>query len=283
MILVVESGATKSHWVAADGEGRVAASCTTSGMNISTFAVNDVLDVIAQGAASLPATQIRELYFYVAGVLDADIRKKLESAFRTRFPFLRTIEMESDLLGAARAVCGHSEGIAAIMGTGSNSCLFDGKDIVGRIGSGGYILGDEGSAASLGLSFLKDHIKGLLPKEIEDELKAVADVSYATVVANVYGRKSISPSAYLGSFAPFVIEHYDHPYIKAITDANFRAFFVRCISRYPALPVGIAGGFAYACRDIIRTVAAEQGIEISRFVKSPVTSLVSYHTEKRQN
>ncbi len=279
MILVVESGATKSHWVAAGRNGRVEASCTTSGMNISTFAISDVLDVMAQGAASLPAERISELHFYVAGVPDADIRMKLEDAFRSHFPGLGPIEMESDLLGAARAVCGRSIGIAAIMGTGSNSCLFDGSNIVSSIGSGGYILGDEGSAASLGLSFLKDHIKGLLPKEIEDELRAAEDVSYSTIVANVYGRKSISPSAYLGSFAPFIIGRYDHPYIKNIVDANFRAFFTRCISRYPSLPVGIAGGFAYACRDIIRAVAATEGVEISRFVKDPVTALITYHTE----
>ncbi len=280
--LIIESGATKSQWLLISVDG-AAVRVELPGMNVSTMAMGEIEAIIAEGAASVGDFTVRssvtEIYLYTAGVIDAPRREALESAFRAQFPALTVLEMESDLLAAARAVCGHAPGIAVILGTGSNSCLFDGKEIVAHVNSGGFILGDEGSAARLGLKFAQDHIKGLVPAEVDADFCARFDGSYANIVANVYGRTGISssPSAYLGAYAPFLMGWYDRSeYVRNLVDENFRDMFRRYVRRYNSdLPVGIVGGFGYACRDIISRIAAEEGVVISQFVKTPVDLLVS--------
>ena len=166
----------------------------------------------------------------------------------------------------------------AIMGTGSNSCQYDGRQITKRIYSSGFILGDEGSAATLGKLFISDFLKGLVPQDIAEDFASRYPSDYRTIVANVYGSES-SPSGYLGSFAPFIMEHYSHPYIKELVDGNFRSFFRRSIKQYDTeqYPVGIVGGFGYALKDIITRIASEEGVRISRFIKNPIDGLVEYH------
>lgn len=276
MKLIVESGATKSEWLVVGGDGKEKCRFAMPGMNVSTMSLEDIRAIVCESALKIDAGDISALHFYTAGVIDQRLQGPLEDIFRGVFANLSFVEMQSDLLAAARAVCGRGAGIAAILGTGSNSCEYDGERITAHVNSGGFILGDEGSAARLGLIFLQDLIKGLVPEPIAAEFSSRYDGSYAGIVANVYS-KSQSPSGYLGSFAPFILEHYDNPYIKEIVDGNFRAFFERCIKLYRPLPVGIVGGFGCACKDIILGIAAEYGVEISTFVHSPIDYLVSYH------
>jgi hypothetical protein len=189
-----------------------------------------------------------------------------------------SIEFHSDLTAAARAVCGHKPGIAGILGTGSNSCQYDGEKIVKQVYSGGFILGDEGGAATLGKLFISDFIKGLVPAEIVEDFKSRFPSDYGSIVASIY-RSSGSPSGYLGSLAPFIMEHYEHPYIKELVDGNFRSFFRRCIKQYDTdtNSVGIVGGFGYALQETVRAIASEEGIRISRLIKAPIDELVKYH------
>ena len=190
-------------------------------------------------------------------------------------------DVQTDLIGAARAACGHEPGIAAILGTGSNSCQFDGNSIVRRVYSSGFILGDEGSAATLGKLFISDFLKGFVPEAVAKDFARRFPSDYATIVENVY-RNPDSPSSYLGSFAPFILEHYDDSYIKELVDGNFRAFIRRSIKQYDyqRYPVGVIGGFGYALRDIFTRIAAEEGIRISCFYPAPVEGLIKYHTEQ---
>ena len=134
-------------------------------------------------------------------------------------------------------------------------------------------------AATLGRLFIADFLKGLVPAHIAENLAERYETSYETIVENVY-RSTGSPSAYLGSFAPFIMEHYEDPYIKELVDGNFRAFFRRSVKQYdyPTHPVGIVGGFGYALKDIICRIADEEGVRISRFLPQPIEGLVEYHT-----
>ena len=288
MILIVESGATKSDWRAVSKDGKEMKKIIAEGVNVSTMTAGTIREIIlttikkiiSEIDAQFAHEGVSRIYFYCAGVVTEDIGAVIREAFAEAAPGA-SCEIESDLIAAARAACGHSEGIAAIVGTGSNSCLYDGSKIVGRVYSGGFILGDEGSAATLGKLFIADFLKGLVPAEIAADFAARCDSDYATIVQNVY-RSETSPSGYLGSFAPFIMEHYPDKYIQELVEGNFRSFIRRSLKQYDTerYPVGVVGGFGYALKDIFAKVAEEEGVRISRFIKEPIDGLVDYHLER---
>lgn len=288
MILIVESGATKSDWRAVSRGGKEMKRVISEGVNVSTMKTGAIREIILTAIKKITSEtedqsaqdSLSRIYFYCAGVVTEDIGDVIREAFAEVVPGA-SCEIESDLIAAARAACGHSTGIAAIIGTGSNSCLYDGKQIAGRVYSGGFILGDEGSAAALGKLFIADFLKGLVPVEIAAEFTARYDSDYASIIQNVY-RSQTSPSGYLGSFAPFIIEHYNNEYIRELVEGNFRSFIRRSLKRFDTdrYPVGVVGGFGYALRDIFAKVAEEEGVKISRFIKEPIDGLVAYHLEE---
>jgi N-acetylglucosamine kinase-like BadF-type ATPase len=243
---------------------------------MSMDAVRAVVDE-ALGQLCCAEDSVESLHVYVAGAVTNEIEANLKSLFAEYFPSA-DVEIQTDLVAAARAACGHAPGVAAILGTGSNSCQWDGEKIVKKVAAGGFILGDEGSAAALGKLFLADYIKGLVPAEIAEDFASRYPSDYATIVANVY--RSQAPSAYLGGFAPFIMEYYSHPYIKEFVDGNFRSFIRRSLKQYDTEggPVGVVGGFAYALKDIFLQIASEEGISVSRIIKAPIEGLIEYHS-----
>lgn len=283
MILIVESGATKSGWRAVSRDRKEMKRVIAEGVNVSTMKASAIKDIISDAARQFAHEGISEIYFYAAGVITDEVSAMIKEAFAESIP-AASCEIESDLIAAARAACGHSEGIAAIVGTGSNSCLYDGTQITGRVYSGGFILGDEGSAAALGKLFISDFLKGLVPADIAADFAARYDSDYAAIVQNVY-RSQTSPSGYLGSFAPFMMEHYGNDYIRELVEGNFRSFIKRSLKQFDTdrYPVGVVGGFGYALKDIFTKVAEEEGVRISRFIKEPIDGLVAYHLEKGDN
>ena len=280
MILIVESGATKSDWRVISKDRKEMKRIIAEGVNVSTMRMDAIKNIISETAGQLAQDGISEIYFYTAGVVTEDISSELKSVLNRTIP-CAICDIQNDLTAAARAVCGHSTGIAAILGTGSNSCLFDGEKIIQRVYSCGYILGDEGSAATLGKLFIADFLKGLVPAEVAADFASRYDSDYATIVQNVY-RSEASPSGYLGSFAPFVMEHYSDEYIRELVEGNFRSFIRRSLKQYDTerYPVGVVGGFGYALKDIFAKVAEEEGVRISRFIKEPIDGLMDYHLEK---
>lgn len=272
MILVVEAGATSTRWRAIGADGRVA-KAHTGGVNVATIARAVVEERVAKAVAELnPAGErLERVHFYAAGMLSDEVA--------SLFPGTR-VECASDLLAAARAVCNHEPGIAAILGTGSNSCFFDGEKIVKNVHSSGFILGDEGGGAALGRLFMSDFLKGLVPQALSEEFATSFQVDYPTVVREVY--KSPTPAAYLGSFAPWILSHAGEPgYARDLVEANFRAFCERCLLQYDVArwSVGVVGGFGKAAREWFEPVAASYGIRISGFQDDIIDSLVRYHYE----
>ena len=221
-LLIADSGSTKTDWLFIGSDG-TKTELHTKGINPARDSRDTIYNAIYHELlTSLPdSANLQAIFFYGAGCIepfDKSVRSVLEELFPES-----NIEVESDLLGAARALCGHEEGIACILGTGSNSCLYNGKDITLHTPPLGYILGDEGSAARLGKLFISDFLKGLVPAHIANALTERCDTSYEAIVENIY-RSSGSPSAYLGDLAPFIMEHYEDPYIRNLVDGNFRAF-----------------------------------------------------------
>lgn len=280
MRVIIESGATKSDWRVVSAAGEEMARFAASGTNVSTMPMSAVEAVVRDVCGQIieQGIAIDAVYMYTAGVVTAGVRTALMQTFQSIFASA-TVEIEDDLTAAARAACGHCAGIVAILGTGSNSCQFDGEKIVKRIYSGGFILGDEGSAATLGKLFIADLLKGLVPKYIADDFASRYQYDYAAIVENVY-HSTTSPSAFLGGLAPFILEYYNDAYIRTLVDDNFRAFVRRSLKQYDVdrYPVGVVGGFGNALKSIFSEIATQEGITLSRFISSPIEELIKYHT-----
>lgn len=280
MRLIVESGATKSDWRVVSDAGQEVARYAAAGTNVSTMQMKAVETIIGDVCKKIAeqGIAIESVNMYTAGVVTGRVREVLTQAFRATFVEAE-VEVMDDLTAAARAACGHDAGIVAILGTGSNSCQYDGEKIVKRVYSGGFILGDEGSAATLGKLFIADWLKGLVPKPVADDFAARYGYGYAQIVENVY-HSAGSPSAFLGGFAPFILEHYDNSYIRALVDDNLRAFVRRSLKQYDVdkYPVGVVGGFGNALKEVLSEIAEQEGITISRFISSPIDELIKYHT-----
>lgn len=277
MRLIIESGATKADWCLLDG-GIAAKRFKTSGMNFSTMSEEGIREIIKSALPMLGSAEVDEIFLYAAGLIDGSpAYNDTVAAFAKVFQGA-VFEGASDMLAAARAVCGRSEGIAAILGTGSNSCFYDGVRILRNVRSGGFILGDEGGGACLGKLFLADYIKGIVPEPLASEFGSAFKVDYMTVVENVYRKPA--PSAYLGSFAPWILEHSADAYVNRLLRRNISDFFDRSLLQYGRrdVPVGFVGGFAAACESVLRDIAGEKGIAVSRIMSSPMEGLISYHS-----
>ncbi len=290
MIIIVESGATKTDWCAADPD-RDPINVKTAGMNLATMHRETVEEIVIEAVSAFRdkglSGDVSEVHFYAAGLIVPEGEtvpaqaEDLDKVLRYIFPEAE-IEYASDLLDAARAVCGHKPGIAAIMGTGSNSCLFDGVRIVKNVRSAGFILGDEGGGARLGKLFMSDFLKGLVPEPVSSRFAEDFKVDYMTVVRNVY--RGDAPSKYLGSFAPWILEWYEScEYVRDLVDRNFRDFIERALRQYDVdrYPVGVVGGFGYANRHILEKVAEPYGIRFSTIIPAPIEGLVEYHLGRK--
>ena len=275
-MIICESGATKADWRVIKN-GVQTAQVLSAGMNVSTMTMDTIESVIKEAADILPAGEYDEIHFYTAGVVTPSIREDMERIISTYFT-VSEIELQTDLVASARAACGHEPGIAAIMGTGSNSCQWDGEKIIKQIKSGGFIIGDDGSASVLGKLFISDFIKGLVPEEIAAEYAETFPHEYPDIVEKIYHNPG-SPSGWLGSLCPFIMSHYSNPYIKQMVDNNFRAFVERSLKQYEIdrYPVGVIGGFGNALKDIIKPIFEENGIRIRNFIPSPIEELIKYH------
>jgi len=299
MKLIADSGSTKTDWSVTFGNN-VALSVKTQGINpfhqpeqvISDILSSELLPQIEPVVAS-----ISEIHFYGSGCNEANaavMQALLSRVFSddvSSFGDGVRVFVYSDLLAAARAVCGTSPGIACIMGTGVNSCLYDGAGIVSNTRPLGYILGDEGSGAVLGRLFLNALYKGFLPQSMAGEFEQWIGMSYQDIITRVY--REPMANRFLAGIAPFIHDRLDIPAVRGIVVDNFRNFFRRNVVQYSAsslpagavassadassLPVGAVGSIAYFFRDELCEAASLEGFTLSRVLRSPMDGLVAYH------
>jgi N-acetylglucosamine kinase-like BadF-type ATPase len=282
MKLIVESGATKTAWRAVCKDGNVRA-VQTSGLSPTCLDPEHIGSLIRKAVPVLnpEGERVERIFFYGAGLVSEDSAAPLRECLEMWCPFAE-VEFHSDILAAARALFGDGSGVVAIMGTGSNSCLYSDGQIVRNIRPGGYVLGDEGSGVALGRAFLSDFVKGLLPQEIEREFVRETGLDYAQVVRKVY--KEPAASAFMASLAPFVMAHISDPYVYKLVEECLESFVKRALARYSetcddagARKIGVIGSFGCACEEILREIGGKYGLEFVRFLKSPIEELVKYH------
>lgn len=275
MIIVIESGSTKADWRSVSDDGTVR-SLRTAGMNPLHQTYEDIKGVVSKAVPELnpDGRSVNAIYFYGAGILSPAVAEPLVSALNLWCPFAH-VECESDLVAASRALFGNGTGVAAILGTGANSCMWENGRIVSAIRTGGYILGDEGSGAVLGKMFLADYIKGLVPEPLASEFAEEYGLDYAAIVTKVY--KQESPSRFLASFARFVIENRGDEYAAGLIRRNLRSFVERVLSRYECRRIGVVGSVGTACKDELIEIGQEYGLEFVRFIQSPIDELLKYH------
>ena len=283
MKIIVESGATKTAWRAVYEDGTVR-EALTEGLSPTCLEEEHIRDIVRAAVPVLnpSGSRVEEIFFYGAGLVSEASSAPVRALLEDWCPFAR-IEFHSDILAAARALFGDGSGVVAIMGTGSNSCLYEEGEIVRNIRPGGYVLGDEGSGVALGRAFLADLVKGLIPENIEKEFVAETGLDYSAIVRKVYKEKAAS--AFMASMAPFVLAHTSDPYIQAMVQDCIGSFLKRALARYAgtardkdaARKVGVVGSFGCACENILREAGKLYGLEFVRFLKSPIDELVRYH------
>lgn len=279
MIIIAESGATKTDWRSVADDGTVVP-VQTEGLNPMVMSHEQISGIIGKAVPAVNPTGrlVSHVFFYGAGLVSAESGAVLSSILDLWCPFAQ-VELHTDMEAAGRAVFGDGDGVVAIMGTGSNSCLWENGRIVRNIRPGGFILGDEGGGAALGRMFLADYIKGLVPEALASLFDKTFCLDYAAVVKGVY--KSEAPSRFVASFAPFIYENRNDAYAAGLIERNVRDFMERSLKRYGNREVGVVGSFGYACREELEVIGKEFGLEFVRFVKSPIDSLVAYHQSKK--
>lgn len=280
MLLIADSGGTSTSWALCDSNGDVTL-IDTCGYNAVHSPAGLLHDSIKGSALMESAHKIDRVLFYGAGCAGEKpvrrVRKELDKCFGNA-----DIGIASDMLGAARALCGHDTGIACILGTGSNSCLYNGTAITANTPPLGYILGDEGSGASLGKRFLGLLLKGHMPKEISDAFAMrYPRLDTAEIIERVY--RGTSPNAFLASMCLFISSHSSHPAMSDFIVEEFRRFFRLNVAPYEGsrtLPVHFAGSVAAYFRPQLERAAQAEGYNIGTILASPLSGLITYHTRE---
>lgn len=282
MYIIVDSGSTKAEFMLLDNKCPAGDSFTISGINPFYQTEKEIADLLQSSISKdFPAQSVTKIYFYGAGCSFPEKKAMVANALKTFFT-KADVEVDNDLLAAARSLFGNQRGIACILGTGSNSCLYNGKEIEMNVSPLGFILGDEGSGAVIGKKLVADCLKNQLPTELKEKFFQYYDTTPQQIMDNVY--KKPFPNRYLASLSHFWIENLDEPHIHAMVRNSFSEFFDRNIKQYPHQneKLGFVGSIAFLCRDILTEVAETKGYQIDKIIKDPMEGLVAYHELKKK-
>ncbi|MEQ9287973.1 MAG: N-acetylglucosamine kinase [Cyclobacteriaceae bacterium] len=279
MILIADSGSTKTEWRVIDGDGNVS-QIRTSGINPYYQEENAIAGILEAELDDHLGLPVEKVFFYGAGCSTQESRDKVANCFATLMPGAEC-EVSTDMLAAARSLCGHQPGIACILGTGSNSCLYDGVSIVENVPSLGYILGDEGSGSYLGNRLLGHFIRKELPTAILAKMDKRFELSRPVILENVYQKPA--PARYMAGFSKFIFQNISDPFLYKMVYDGFMLFFEKNIMKYTDYKkeqVHFTGSVAFYYTNILRKVAADLGINVKHIVEGPIAGLTLYHQKQ---
>jgi len=277
MILIADGGSTKTEWrIIRDGQSGPAV--FSAGINPYFLTAPEIVDLIQRELEFLKGQAVSEIWFYGTGCNSEAKNTRVSSALVTLFPGSR-ISVGSDLLGAARSLCGNSPGIACIIGTGSNSCYYDGKKIVSNIPPLGYILGDEGGGAVLGRKLISAVLKKQVPSEVAELFFDTYKMSTPEILDSVYMRPF--PNRFLGQFAKFLSANINHPELQEIVSTSFDEFLKRNVLQYPEshkYDIHFTGSIAFHFRSFLEMSLAKSSLRAGIITSSPADGLVNFHS-----
>ena len=281
MILIADSGSTKTEWSLCTANGQHS-EFYTEGINPFFQSEEDIHRIVSDAllphvAKYLWAGKLTHIYFYGAGCAFPDKKDTVRNAIARTFK-AADIQVESDLLGAARSLFGKEKGVACIMGTGSNSCLYDGCEITKNVSPLGFILGDEGSGAAIGKHLVSDVLKNQLPEHVCRLFLDTYATNAAEILENVY-RKPL-PNRYLAQFSKFVGDNSQEPALRHLVYADFDAFVTRNLVQYASVettPIGFVGSVAHHFADILTEVLLAHQLTVGSIAQTPMAGLRRFH------
>ncbi len=286
MFLIADSGSTKTAWCLVNDQHLKFIS--SKGINpflldevgiaaILTDELVPVLDDYGQTINLEPVSDIKAIYFYGAGCTKEKV-PVVATAIRKVFNTNARIIVESDMIGAAKGLCGDAPGIVCILGTGSNSCYYDGENIIDNVSPLGFILGDEGSGAYIGKRLVGNCLKQQFSEEVCRLFLQETKLSTQTIIQKVY-RESM-PNRFLASLSPFCARHRDIPEIHDFIIDCFTQFFMRNVNLYncPELPVNFVGSIAWFYQNELKEAAQKLGFKIGTIIQNPLEGLIKYHS-----
>lgn len=281
ILLLADSGSTKTEWCLLH-PGQPPLSYHTDGLNPYFLTLEQLQQTIrTQLLPKLPdlsALQPINVFFYGAGCSGPEPNGRIEAAIRGTLPATQSVSVASDMLGAARSVAGHSSGIVSILGTGANVCYFNGDQIVSPAYSLGFWLGDEGSGGNLGKRLVTAYLHGLIPDDLRAEFAAIYALDRLQVLDQAYNKPN--PNRYFASFAPFLSQHQQHPFVRHLVTTAFTDFvqlYVRRMPNYASTPIHFVGSVAYHFQALLREVLSQQQLLTGRIVQAPMRGLIDYH------
>jgi glucosamine kinase len=275
--LIADSGATKAEWcLVNDKKTKTVFTQGISPYFLNSQQISELL--IKELQPRIKGIEIAEIYYYGTGCANPNNAKQVKKAIQSVFRNAE-VNVQHDLMAAARAVCGHNKGIACILGTGSNSCYYDGKKIVKNSPGVGYILGDEGSGAYLGKRVLQYY----LYNTFDEDLRARFDAAYVTntveILENVY--KKPLANRYLASFAKFLADNRGHYMIENIIEDGLNDFFFNHLCKYGEtwkFPVSFVGSIAFGFKDVLKDLCHSYEFDLGKVLKNPMSGLLDYHS-----
>lgn len=278
-IIVADSGSTKTSWYLLRNDGTVDEQCRTSGINPFFQQSSEIVKTLQE---ELPAAmrQTDTVFFYGAGVANQQKKNELFGVFSTFFK-VTDIQLESDMLAAARSLCGNERGIASILGTGSNSCFYDGEKIAGGVPSLGYILGDEGSGSYLGRLLVKSIFRNQFPSHLIDRFKQDYEGETSTLLHKVYSQPY--PNRYLAGFTRFLSDHLHEEAVQQLIRMSFRDFINGHIKLYDNardMELHFTGSIASVFSVLLKEVIQEAGLKAGKIEADPGKGLIRYHQNK---
>jgi N-acetylglucosamine kinase-like BadF-type ATPase len=275
--LIADSGSTKAEWCLLDGRKKKI--IYTQGLSPYFLSSEQIVKVIEQELKpKMKNVQPDEVFFYGTGCSNPDNIKSVKKAIKKAFPSANN-SIDHDLLGAAKALCGNKKGIACILGTGSNSCYYNGKKIEKNSPGLGYVLGDEGSGAYLGKKVIQYFLYNTFDEELMDGFASRFKVSSFDILEAVY--KKPLPNRYLASFAIFLAENRGHYMIENIIEDGFNDFFFNHICKYSeswTLPVHFTGSVAFGFKDVLKEMCNSYELELGKVLQKPMDGLIQFHS-----
>lgn len=277
MILVADSGSTKTEWILTNGDG-VTKSFRTIGLNPYYIEEVDIKNTISINLLrNFERLDVKEVHFYGAGCGAELKRLVINNALKELFP-QADVNVNTDILGAARALFGNEKGIACVLGTGANSCLYDGNEITALVSSPGYIFGDEGSGSHLGKTLITHYFKDTMPKGIKDAFLKKYNLIDSEILDAVY--RNSFPNRYLASFSQFILEHSTDRFVREMIEESFNGFidnYIRKHKNYKKVDIGFIGSIAYFFKKNLESAFKKQGLEIKVILKAPIEKLAEHH------